>query len=187
MATIRQRMMNTDPRKNVSLRFLGIAVALGFSVGLLITDYLSWQRARDWHLTPFEIMESKTLCQMQYKSGKDWRDGDLVECSTSDAFMAARPDERWRATPRQYHRIALGPDHAVLDILVSERNISDHPLGPNYAGSVLVSPEFNLSSPDPNLIARTRSTGDTWLSVGIYGGSLLFYGLMEWLHRRKRR
>ena len=186
MAGIWQRMTKTDPRRNVSLRFLGIAVALGFSGGLLISDYLSWQRGREWQLTPFEITESKTLCQMQYKSGKDWRDGDLVECDASDAFIAARPDERWRATPRQYHRLALGPEREVPDMLVPELKISDEPLGPNDAGSVLVAPQFNPASPDPSLIDRPRSPRDMWLSISIYGGSLLFFALMEWLHRRRR-
>ena len=186
MASIWQRMTKTDPRRNVSLRFLGIAVALGFSAGLAVSDYESWQRARDWKLTPFEIMESQTLCQMQYKSGKDWRDGDLIECSLSDAYIAERPDDRWRASQRQFHTIALGPERFEPGMLVPERNISEVPLGPNDTGKVLVAPDFNPALPDPAHIARIRSPHDTWLSFGIYGGSVLFFGVMEWLHRRRR-
>ena len=188
MATLLQRMKKTDPRRNVSLRFLGIAVALGLSVGLLISDYLSWQRAHEWTLTRFEVTSSQTLCQLQYKSGKSWYDEALVACADAKANIAARPeDETWRSVERVFHNIVLLPERTPVAAPVPELRLSAEPLALHDTAAFLTAPGFDPAQPDMRLVERQRSNGDNWLSASIYGSSLMFFALMEWLHRRRKR
>jgi hypothetical protein len=81
----------------------------------------------------------------------------------------------------------LWKERTAVSVPVPEQRLSDEPLGLHDAVTVLTAPEFDPLNADITLIDRQRSSGDMWLSIGVYGSSILFLALMEWLHRRRKR
>jgi hypothetical protein len=174
-------------RNKVSLRWLGFCIALAFSAGLAIEDLVSYRHASAWPLVDVTVLETRSLCQMQYRSSKRWNDDTALPCAEADDFIANHPNDQWKIVPRDFVKIALGGDKAVPDYLFNPRNLSGDELMTGSAFKVHMSPDFQLSAPVEGLLQRERSAYDNQLSLATYLGSILiFLGFHLWQRRRDR-
>lgn len=178
-------LTKTKPN-GISPRWLGYMLVPALSLGAAINDYTQWQHAKNWTLKPFKVIESKVFCVMQYRSGKSWHDGETIDCSGADNFIASN-EGGWRSVERMHHRIWLGEERIELPLFLPETSLSAEPLGPNDEGNIYVAPEFNFAEPFSDLIARPRAPRDTWMSIGFYGAAILSAVLGEYFHRRRKR
>lgn len=185
MSQFRNWLTKSKPH-GISPRWLGYMLVPALSIGAVINDYTQWRHTKYWKLEPFEVIESKVFCVMQYRSGKSWRDEETIDCSGAEAYVASK-EGRWQAKERMHHRIWLGAERTELRLFLPESSLSAEPLGPNDEGEAYVAPEFNIVEPFSDLIARPRSPRDNWLSIGFYGAALLSAFLGEFFHRRRKR
>lgn len=184
--TLVTRWLTKSKPAALSPRWLGYALIPALATGAAINDYYQWHHARHWTLTPYEVVESKLFCVMQYKSGKSWRDADTIECPDVEGYKSAN-DGTWRSVERMHHRILLGTGRKELPVFLPEGSLSAGSLAPKDSGSAYVSPGFNPDEPFSDLIARPRAARDNYISAGFYGAALLSGFLGEWFHRRRKR
>ena len=182
-------LWRTDKNRAISPRMLGLLITVALAGAAAVNDWAYLDHARNWTLKPFEVIESRIFCRMEYKNlgSKHWYDGEAISCDEVETYKTANPGKNWRSKELMHHRIWLGAERTELPLFLPETSLSAVPLGPNDDGEAYVSPEFNSAEPVTDLIARPRSARDNWISIGFYGLALAALMAGEYFQRRRKR
>lgn len=179
----------TDKHRAIRPRVAGWLVAFAVAGVAAFNDWTFFHHSRNWTLKPFEVIESRTFCVMEYKrlGSKHWYSGESISCEDVESYKTENPGRNWRSKELMHHRIWLGEERIELPLFLPETSLSTESLGPNDESEAYVSPDFNTAEPKSDLIARPRALRDTWISIGFYGLALLAGFAGEYFQRRRNR
>ncbi len=157
---------------------------------IAVGAYIFYQRsshASAWTPVQATISGTSELCHMSRKAGKRWVFVEAIECSATDAYIAAHPNSKWRSTHVDYATIDYAINGEAKTQRVPQHRVSLAPVVAGTQSPIYVNPA-NTDEFDRPIAAQDFDDAIVmaYFAIAIIAGLFLFGGLLGWLSERKR-
>ncbi|GIL00817.1 MAG: hypothetical protein BroJett030_07160 [Alphaproteobacteria bacterium] len=165
--------------------FIGLAIFLFLMAVAGYVVYSRYSHAQNWHHAEATVGELITLCEVEYKSGKNWRRATTLACEEADGYIEQNRSilyNSWRTTPREFARIIYEAGGRMHTQTLLRTRVSATPVAAGATVPILVDPQ------DAQSVDRANVATDLdllWIMALVGAGIWALLLLIGWLVGRR--